>query len=443
MNEVLPVLVATVAGALLAAACSTGLSRRERRWVAGSFLMHVGFASIQVPLTISFYGSGDMFTYFTYGEILAQMMQRDSLHAIPEVTALLFQQKSHLPITIYGGGTSTGTMSALAAWSFYLLGPSKYASCIAFAMLSLCGKIAIYRVLRSNLDPALRGYAALAALFIPSFVFWSSGLYKEAVAVAGFGWSLFGLHLWIRGGRTVSSWAVIVAGAIPILLSKAYILLPLTLAAGTWYYWARSLKRGRVRIRPSYLVAAAMLGIGGIVLIGHYSPEYAFENLSARTSSLQQVGRCHGLRGVGGSHFALSDEIPTSLLGQIVYAPFALVASLFRPAIFEVHNLLMLANAVETTVLTLLFARILLTRNLGNVRRQIADDPFLVFCLVFVVTFGVAVGLASTNLGTLSRYRCLLLPFFVVLLLVLGKPLSARSPASTLGRAPKAALGSA
>ena len=103
----------------------------------------------------------------------------------------------------------------------------------------------------------------------------------------------------------------------------------------------------------------------------------------------------------------------------------------------------MLANALETTALTLLFARILFTRNLGNVRRQIADDPFLVFCLVFVVAFGIAVGLASTNLGTLSRYRCPLLPFFVLLLLVLGRPLSARSPASTLRGAPETALGAA
>jgi hypothetical protein len=444
MNDVLPVMVATVAGAFLAAACSTGLSRRERKWVAASFLMHLGFASAQVPLTLGFYGGSDMFFYFSCGEIFAQMMERDPLHVIPEVTALLLQQKVHLPLaTIVGAGSSTGSMSALAAWSFYVLGPSKYATCIVFAMLSLCGKIAIYRVFRSNLEPAFRLHAAIAALFVPSFVFWSSGLIKEAVVVAGFGWSLFGLHLWVRMGSTVRGWAIMVAGAIPILLIKAYVLLPLALAGGSWYYWARSLKQGRVRVRPSYFVVAALLGIGGIVLIGHYSPEYALDNLTARTSGLQQVGRYHQLHGVGGSHFALSDEIPSTLLGQLAYAPAALLASLFRPALFEVHNLLMLANAVETTVLTLLFARILFTRNLGNVRRQIADDPFLVFCLVFVVSFGIAVGLASTNLGTLSRYRCPILPFFAVLLLVLGKPLPARSPASTLRRAPKAALGSA
>lgn len=442
MKDLFPVLLVLIAGALLIAACSIGLSRREKKWVTAAFFMHVAFAAAQVPLTRSFFGSGDMFYYFTYGEILAELMERDPLHFIPEVTALLIQGNAHFPMTIIGAGTSTGSMSALAAWSFYLLGPSLYATCIALAMLSLSGKIALYRVFRSNLGPSYRPYAAIAAFFIPSFVFWSSGLIKEAVAVAGFGWSLLGLHLWIRDRRTVFGWSVILAGALPILLIKAYILLPLTLAGGSWYYWARSLERGRVRIRPAYFAVAAALGLSGVVLLGHYFPEYALSNFTTRTSHLQQVGRGY-LGHHGGSHFTLSGEIPTTLVGQLIYAPAALFTSLFRPALFEVHNLLMLASAAETTLLAVLFVRILFTRNLGAVRRQIMDNPFLVFCVVFVVAFGIAVGLASTNLGTLSRYRCPILPFFVVLLLVLGKPFPVRSPARELRRTQPAALGAA
>ena len=60
---------------------------RERKWIAASFSMHVGFACVQVPLTQTFFGGGDMFRYMTYGEILARMMERDPLHVVPEVTA--------------------------------------------------------------------------------------------------------------------------------------------------------------------------------------------------------------------------------------------------------------------------------------------------------------------------------------------------------------------
>jgi hypothetical protein len=230
-----------------------------------------------------------------------------------------------------------------------------------------------------------------------------------------------------------------VVGAIPIWLIKPYILFPLALAGGSWYYWARSLKRGRVGVRPAYLAFAAVLGVGGIALLGQYFPEYAPDTFSTRTHELQQIGR--GMR--GGSNYVLGGEMPTTLSGQVAYAPAALLTSLFRPSIFEVRNLLMLANAVETTALTLLFARILFTRNLGNVRRQIADNPFLVFCLVFVVAFGIAVGLVSSNLGTLSRYRSLIVPFFAVLLLVLGWPRRATSPARDVRRGSERVLGAA
>jgi hypothetical protein len=363
-----------------------------------------------------------MFLYFSYGEILAQMMERDPLHVIPEVTALLMHNRPHLPLVIIGAGSGTGTMSALIAWTFYLLGPSQYAARVAFAMLSLCGKIAMYRVFRANVDPALRFPVAISALFVPSFVFWSSGLIKEAIVVAGFGWSFFGLHLWVREGRPVPGWALMIAGTVPMLLIKPYILFPFVLAGGSWYYWARSLKRGRVRIRPVNFVVATVLGLGGIVVLGRYFPEYAIDNFTARSSDLQQLGRR------GGSAFELGGETPSTLVGQFAYAPAALLTSLFRPLIFEVHNIPALVNAVETTVLTVLFARIIFTRNLRKVRRQIADDPLLVFCVVFVAAFGIAVGLASSNMGTLSRYRSPLLPFFVVLLLALGKPLRARLP---------------
>lgn len=436
MNEVLPVLLVTLAGAVLVSVCATGFSRQERHWVAASFGLHVVFACVQVPITLSFYGSSDMFLYFRYGEILAHMMEHDPLHTIPEVTALLLHRPHHLPLMIIGAGTSTGSMSALAAWSFYLLGPSKYASCTAFALLSLCGKVAMYRVFRANVDATLKPFAAIATLFLPSFVFWSSGLIKEAVAIVGFGWTLLGLHLWVKENRQVAGLGVIVLGIIPMWIIKPYILFPLVLAGGAWYYWARSVKRGRVRVRPLYVAIASVLGLGGIILLGQYFPEFSPESFADRTVELQEIGR--GLH--GGSNYALGSEIPSSLSGQLAYAPLALLASLFRPAIFEVRNLLMLANAVETTALTLLLGRIILKRNLGQVRGQIMDDPFLMFCAVFVVAFGIAVGLTAANLGTLSRYRSPILPFFAIMLLILQKPQGARLEVRQADGAPQPVL---
>jgi hypothetical protein len=48
------------------------------------------------------------------------------------------------------------------------------------------------------------------------------------------------------------------------------------------------------------------------------------------------------------------------------------------------------------------------------------NNPVLLFCAVFIVLFGVAVGLAAPNLGTLSRYRVPMMPMYGFLLLSLA-----------------------
>ena len=62
--------------------------------------------------------------------------------------------------------------------------------------------------------------------------------------------------------------------------------------------------------------------------------------------------------------------------------------------------------------------RFLLRESLSKAMARVRNSPVLMFCATFVVTLGIAVGLATTNLGTLSRYRMPLVPFFATLLLL-------------------------
>ena len=143
MNDVLPMLFVIIAGAVLVAVCSAGLHQ------AGTKVGHVlvrNACRVRV-LTSSSHAQflrrrGHTVPHVR--EILARIVDLDPLHVIPEVTALLLHQPHRLPIFILGDGSPTGTMSALAAWAFYLLGPSQSAASTAFAILWLTGKIAMY-----------------------------------------------------------------------------------------------------------------------------------------------------------------------------------------------------------------------------------------------------------------------------------------------------------
>ncbi len=156
------------------------------------------------------------------------------------------------------------------------------------------------------------------------------------------------------------------------------------------------------------------LGYFGVFLL------IAVENLAKSTSAVQAAG----VNVEGGSNYQLREPVPeqeedSGVQSQLLLAPIALPTALFRPFIFEVRNPMMLLNALETTALLFLTIRVLFRGGLVRVRDAIAGNPTLVFSLLFSLILGTAVGLASTNLGSLSRYRMPFMPFFVGLILVL------------------------
>src|SRR5208283_5267449 len=104
---------------------------------------------------------------------------------------------------------------------------------------------------------------------------------------------------------------------------------------------------------------------------------------------------------------------------QMKFAPLAVVNAFFRPVVFEARNGPMLGAALENTILTIALLQILFGRTRAVVLKTIGRSPLLFAAIVFCGAFGLGVGLATANLGTLSRYRMPMMPFYVTTLLVL------------------------
>ena len=90
----------------------------------------------------------------------------------------------------------------------------------------------------------------------------------------------------------------------------------------------------------------------------------------------------------------------------------AAVTVLFRPFVFEVHNLQSLMAAIEGTMLMLLC--LLRIRWASTALRSLRKQPFVVFCLVYCGLFIVAFS-GFANFGLLARERVQLYPLFLVL----------------------------
>ncbi len=401
-----------------------GMERRERQLIIGGFVAHVAAAFALVGYHDFVYGGGDIYLYREEGRQLARLIRQDPAFYTPEVLRLAMQMDANIPVELLLGGTSTGTMSAFTGLIMALVGDTLYAASLVISVFSFGGQVSLYRALRPTLTPVERTPALIALLLIPSAVFWSSGVVKEAFAVAFLGFLCSGL---LRiGTRKVTSILLgliaIAIGVIGCSKTKPYVLFPLVLAIGGWYYAKRSIK-----LNAGYKVLAVLVAIGGLVVASRVFPEFGIDKLSD-TVSLHHHNFKMSNASAGSKIFAGDLEDRTAAQ-QLLYAPLGLFNSLARPFIFEIHNGTMLMAAVEMTAILGFAIRLLRRHSFSAVFGEIRKRPPLLAAAFFAVSFGTAIGLGTTNLGTLSRYRVPMIPMYVGTLLVVGARLKVRKEA--------------
>jgi hypothetical protein len=428
--DVLAVFLALFLGIVVFFATRRRFSTDEQQLLLAAFVMHVVFAFLQVWVTTEVYEGGDMNEYQRGGQMLASLLRDNFVEFFPEVLKLTFHQPTNLPVEIRGGGGATGTMYGITAFLMFFLADSLYASGLVVTIASYAGKLAIYNCFRSQLPAHLHRRVLVATMLVPSVNYWTAGLIKEAFAMIGLGMILSAM-MTTKDQPAARRLALIVLGTIGLGFIKPYILFPIAAATGVWFYFDRALRSGKtIVLKPFHFAFGAAVAVGGVIGLGWIFPEFALDRVGEQFARQQGFAETLG----GGSSFTIGDPTKTSTVAQFAFAPVGLVNSLFRPFVFEVRNPQMAISAVEATVLTILFIRAVVVQTWAGLKRQLAGSPLLVFSLVFTIVFGAAVGIATTNLGTLSRYRVPLLPFFAMMLLTLTARDPRRVSAAPLAR---------
>src|SRR5678815_4932367 len=109
-----------------------------------------------------------------------------------------------------------------------------------------------------------------------------------------------------------------------------------------------------------------------------------------------------------GSGYTLGDFDPT-ILGMLEQAPAGVNVTLFRPYLWEARKPIVMISAAEA-LFFLVFSIVVVFRNnpIRVVQRILADET-LQFCLIFTLIFAFAVGISTSNFGSLVRYKICLL----------------------------------
>lgn len=276
--------------------------------------------------------------------------------------------------------------------------------------------------------PKMEKQMAFAVLFIPSVAFWGSGISKDSLILCGVGLLLYHVNQ-IASGKfwQIQSLIIIAVSAYFMFVVKAYVLISLIPAVLLW----RTLYL-RDRIKSSIIKAATLPIVGALSVflmvysldfLAKYNSTYSLDSFVDTAQSMQgwhyvegeNTGDNHGR----GSSYTLGEYDGTTWQGMLKVFPAAVNVTFFRPYLWEANGVAMLAQAIES-LLFLAFA-LLTFLKVGplNVYRYIANDSFLLMCVVFAIFFGFAVGFSSYNFGALSRYKIPTVPFFIAALFIL------------------------
>lgn len=415
--DVVSVVLWTFFGWMAFSAIAPRFTSQEQRWMRYSFALHVVFGILHVWVVKYMLGGGDMFWYHRAGTQLAELWQSDPQRWTGELLKLTFRIKATFPFWVHGaGGTSTGAMFGVSAWVLLICGKSLYGACVLLSILNFFSRIVVYTVFRRIVAPFYHRYLALAILLLPSAVFWTAGLIKESVAMTGVGIAVLGGYLLAERSAYVRGIGLVAAGGFTAYLVKPYVLFPFFIAVPVWYlaYKLREESGGAaILLTPMRFVMFGVLLVAGLGVLAVAVPSLSVDALGDELASVQHAGTTVG----GATNYQLvaaTEGAEANSLG-LRYAPVAFLFAITRPWFFEVRSVQVAIAAFESTILAFILMRAIWTIGAWPWLRSLLAQPWLLFCASYVVIFGTAVGLGSTNVGSLSRYRVPMMGFYAVI----------------------------
>lgn len=350
------------------------------------------------------------------------------------VANLIFTNPYHFFKLIVTGDLTNETLSFFnshTGWPYYsndefsfflvrLISPLVYLSCgsylictLILAAFSYLGTWKLFCVIAQNYKP-MTSFAAAAMLFIPTVIFWGSGILKDTIIIPSMSMCVCLVFVTLKKNKleVTNSIAFIIFSYLTVSL-KPYVYYSFLIAATLWIM-AHYTNRIKIRVIRYVFIPLIFFsfGISGIVLllaVGEDQGRFTLKNLE----ELSLIANADLKREVyQGSTFDIGTP-DKSMLSKIVLAPKAISAAMFRPYLWEAKNIVMMCSAIENAALVLiLFYALISLRN----NPEVLTIPFFWFSFIFSLVFSFSIGISVSNFGTLVRLKSPMMPFFLLTL---------------------------
>ncbi len=255
---------------------------------------------------------------------------------------------------------------------------------------------------------------ALAFLFTPTVIFWSSGVLKESIALGIVAFLTASFIKFFHKAKLSTSWVILDMALFILLLGIKYYTAALLIALIATFLITQILVKGSVTIAQSpvkqtkyWLLIFLVLIFMASSLHPNLYPQYFLKvivnnhDLTIANSSTTGVIKFYDLQPTFGS--------------ALINFPQAVFSCFYRPAFFEAVDMFQGIAAIEN--LLILIATI---ASIIKLRwTLISKKAIWVLGGIMYVGLGSGlVALSTPNLGTLARYKVMFLPFLILLIMI-------------------------
>ncbi len=352
--------------------------------MAVGMLAKMAAAGLYITMVVRLYHYGaDMAHYFWTAQSFATTYAQTGILTVPD--------------PLWG----TNFPPFLAQCIFAVTGISLPVAMVVFASMSFWGTYFIYRAFCIGFPDTTRfDLLATLAFLLPSCVFWTSSLSKDAVVMLGAGIATYGFAR-VHHRVGLQGYVLLATGLGVIMTVRPHMAGILAIA----FIFPHVFGANRTGISG---LALKVVGIPALValtwlFVSRAETYVEMRDFSQGKAAIMQVAKNNS--GVGGSTYG------GSLASRMALAPFLLI----RPFPFEVHNFQAAFASIEGLGLLVLFVR--RRKVLYRILARIRSNPFALFLALYTVEFTIIYAAATTNFGLLNRQRVMLMPFTLMLFL--------------------------
>ena len=291
---------------------------------------------------------------------------------------------------------------------------------IILALISYSAIWRLYQVFAREF-PKLTKEFAIALLFIPSVIFWGSGLLKDTITFASV--CLFASSfsiLMTRKENVLKNILLLIISSLLLIWIKPYIFFALLPGSILWYGGIQVFRVNNRLVKAlttPFLISISLLsGYLMLNLMSGFLGEYSLEKVLDKAVLTQNDLKSDYYQG---SSFDIGsfDATVTGILSKM---PSAINAALFRPYIWETYNLTMLMSGIENLLLLVFTIYLTIKLRVYNLFRLMFRHRILFFTVYFSIFFAFSVGLTTSNFGSLVRYKIPAIPFFLISLIIIS-----------------------